>query len=156
MTQYPNYEREQTITRRLAAADMALRIIANYGDCMHEMHPDEDEPVCMCPVCVAKRTLETETEWRYMGNHESRRNFNPREAAIADSWRRYFKGVGGPPPDKKLANILGVDDVTPRDWLVATTLVQWMTTNVGSALLYEAGYRYDPPTPPEPKDEPKP
>jgi hypothetical protein len=151
MTQYPNYEREQSIQRRMGAMDMALRIIADYGDCMHEMHPDPDEPICQCPVCVAKRALETENEWRYAGNHESRRAHNPREAAIADAWRRYMKGAGTAAPDKKLASILGFDEVTAHDWLVASTLVQWMVTNVGSSLLHEAGYRYDPP---KPKEEP--
>jgi hypothetical protein len=147
---HPNYEREQMIDRRIANSDMALRIIASYGDCLHQDHQDPDEPICQCPVCVAKRALESETEWRFIGNTESRRAFNPREAAIADAWRRYMKGIGTGTADHKLANILRFESVTPRDWLVATTLIQWIVTNVGSSLLHEAGYRYDPPKPQDP------
>lgn len=145
---YPNYERDEIISRRLAAADLALRAIANYADCMNQDYPDPEQPICQCPVCIAKRTLASESEWRYVGNHESRRSHNPREAAIADAWRRYMKGPCSGTPDHKLASILGIDKVTPHDWLIATTLVQWMATNIGSCLLYEAGYHYDPPKPP--------
>lgn len=140
-----NHEREQSIERNLASMMSALRAISNYGDCLHEMHPDPDEPICQCPVCVARRALETETEWRYVGNHEHRRQFNPREAAIAHAWRRYMQGIGTGVPDAKLRQILGVEEVTARDWVIATTIIQWLATNVGSALLHEAGYRYDPP-----------
>lgn len=129
--------------------DLALRAIANYGDCLHQDHPDETAVVCQCPVCVAKRALETETDWRYISNHEYRQGTNPREAALMAAWRRYMKGIGDGAPDHKLRQILGFEEVTSHDWLVAATVIQWLATNIGSSLLYETGYRYDPPKVPK-------
>lgn len=31
---------------------------------------------------------------------------------------------------------------TPRDWYVATTVVQWLATNVGMGVLEAAGFKY--------------
>lgn len=147
MREMPNYEREESINRKMSAMAQALRTIAGYGDCMHRDHPAEDEPPCGCPVCIAKNALAIEADWRFISNHENRQAHNPREAAIMAAWRRYMRGLGSGTPDFKLAQILGFESVTVRDWLVASTLIQWMTTNVGSALLTETGYHYDPPKP---------
>lgn len=69
------------------------------------------------------------------------------------AWRRYFTKTAGlangttAPMDQILAGILGVDADTigERDWYVATTIVQWLATNVGQCVLFEAGYRSGPP-----------
>jgi len=76
------------------------------------------------------------------------------ELAMIEAWKHYFKRSAGrangtsAPLDGMLAQILGVDadSVSERDWYVATTIVQWLATNVGQSVLLDAGYRE-----PEPK-----
>lgn len=136
----PNYERSEILNRHLGAMAQALRDIARYSDCMHSDHPD-DEPPCSCPVCVAKRALATETSWRYIGNHVQRLATSPREAKIMEAWKRYFSSVGSGTPDHQLSQIIGMPP-TVRDWLVASTVVQWLATNVGQCILSEADYHH--------------
>lgn len=147
MTRSPNYQHEDAVQRKLSIMAMALRQIAQYGDCLHQDHPSPDEPPCGCPVCVAKTALASEQDWRYISNHANRQASNPREAAIIAAWARYFKAIGSGSPDHKLGQVLGFEEVTMRDWLVATTVVQWLATNVGQCILSEAGYDYNPPKP---------
>lgn len=139
-----NHERDSAIERALGSMHDALRVIANYGDCLHQDHPDPNAIVCQCPVCIAKRAVNTETDWRYMSNNEHRLPYNKREHAIVEAWRRYMKGIGSGTPDHKLSQILHGLEPTERDWLVATTVIQWLATNVGSTILEEAGFRYKP------------
>lgn len=139
-----NYERSATLDRHLTVLTVALKAIANYGDCIHFDHPDDGEPPCTCPVCVAKAALECESGWRYMGHRYERVTNMPREAAIVDAWRRYFSGIGSGTPDHKLEQIIG-SKPSERDWFIASTIVQWLATNVGQCTLSDAGYHYQPP-----------
>lgn len=136
-----NHERDAQVDRQLSAMTNALRVIASYGDCLHEDHPDPNEPLCSCPVCVAKRALNADSDWRFRGAHEYRLLRNPRELMIIEAWKRYMRGGDSTAtPDAKLQRLLDLDP-TPRDWYVASTIVQWMGTNVGGALVEEAGFR---------------
>ena len=132
----------------------ALRaIIFHEGECARADDPDNTTP-CECAVCIAKAALEGEEEWRFVGYHPERRRSLPRELAIHAAWKRYFTRVASQangtsaPLDSILAKILGVasaNDVTERDWFVATTIVQWLATNVGQCVLFDAGYEYEQP-----------
>lgn len=158
----PNYDtghRADSIHRTMTNLRNALAsIVYENGDCMRQ-----DEPVaergtpCGCPVCIAKAALESEEEWRFMGYLPERRGSSSptglRERAIHAAWRHYFMKVGGMVRnnsrqlDAMLAKIIGVGDetqITQRDWLVATTIVQWLTTNVGQCILNDAGYHHNP------------
>lgn len=90
--------------------------------------------------------LGPEVDWRFMSNNADRQRFNPREAAIVEAWKRYMTGIGSGTPDHKLAQILSMkgEEPTPRDWIVATTLIQWLATNVGQCILFETGYQLKP------------
>jgi hypothetical protein len=152
----PNYgalDRADSLHRSFTAMRNALRsIIFNEGDCScrdDQMQPGE------CPVCIAKAALAGESDWRFDGYNPTRRKSMPREAAMIDAWRHYFTRSAGSangttaPMDAILAQILfgeksGPNDVTERDWYVATTIVQWLATNVGQCVLFDAGYQYKP------------
>lgn len=54
-----------------------------------------------------------------------------------------FRKHMGSDPDLRLAQVLKTDaDVTRRDWYVATSIVQWLATNIGSTIVEAAGYKY--------------
>ncbi len=153
----PNHrsgDRGESLNRSLIALRSALRsILFNYGDCARVLdEPDDLGTPCECPACVARAALEGEEDWRFEGYSPTRRETGPREAAMNAAWRHYFKRAAGrangtsAPVDAILAQILfgegsGPDDVTERDWYVATTIVQWLATNVGECVLLGAGYR---------------
>jgi hypothetical protein len=158
MTRTPNYgaaDRADSLRRSFTAMRSALRsIIFNEGDCTRQDEPDVG--ACECAVCIAKAALEGEQDWRFDGYNPTRRKAMPREAAMIDAWRHYFKHSAGTangttmPMDAILARILfgegsGPNDVTERDWYVATTIVQWLATNVGQCVLFDAGYKRDEP-----------
>ena len=145
-------DRQESYHRSFVAMRNALRsIIFHNGDCYRQDEPDNPTP-CECPICLAKAALAGEEDWRFMGRSPERRLSMPRELAMVEAWRHYFKRSAGgangttAPMDKLLAQILGVDDdsVTDRDWYVATTVVQWLATNVGQCVLFDAGYREPP------------
>ena len=145
--------RQDSHHRSFVAMRNALRSILAYsGECSRYDEPDRDEP-CDCPHCVAKAALEGEEDWRFMGYSPERRRTMPRELAIVDAWKHYFKQSSGSstggsgPMDQILAKILNVDtdSITERDWYVATSIVQWLATNVGQCVLFDAGYVYAPP-----------
>lgn len=48
---------------------------------------------------------------------------------------------------RPLHTILGLDadSISERDWYVATTVVQWLATNVGQSILSDAGCEHTPP-----------
>jgi hypothetical protein len=160
-------DRDEAIEQELGVMRDALEAIANYGDCDYVGNESERPRPCRCPQCRAKRALETADRWRYMGARHDRIHSMPREAAMMKAWERYFDGRAGvETPDYRLAMVLG--DITdanptsrgyvtrepsPRDWYVASSVVQWLATNVGSAILYEAGFDYKAPKPP--KDDAK-
>jgi len=142
-------ERRDSYHRSFVAMRNALRsIIFNEGACTRADEPREPENPCDCAICVAKAALENEGDWRFLGWNPDRRFSMPRELAIVEAWKHYFKWSGGKatggsaPMDKMLAEILGVDadSIDARDWYVATTVVQWLATNVGQCVLDDAGY----------------
>jgi hypothetical protein len=150
----PNYgagDRADAMERSFVAMRNALRaIIYNEGDCTRLDEPDRKDP-CECAVCIAKAALAGEEDWRFMGYNPDRRKSMPREAAMVDAWRHYFTRAAGQarghtaPMDTILSHILfgneSPNSVTERDWYVATTIVQWLATNVGQCVLFDAGYQ---------------
>lgn len=142
--------------RSFVAMRNALRSIVFFnGDCSRIDEPREEGSLCECPTCIAKAALENEEDWRFQGWSPERRFSMPRELAIVEAWKHYFKRSGGKatggsaPMDAMLAQILGVDtdSVSERDWYVATTVVQWLATNVGQCVLFDAGYKHEPKAP---------
>lgn len=113
MTAQPNYgatERAASLRRSFMAMRSALRtIIFQAGECSGVEEPGVP---CECPYCVAKTALQGEEEWRFEGYNPSRRKTMPRETAMIDAWRHYFKHGSGPadgtsmPMDAILAKIL--------------------------------------------------
>lgn len=128
----------------LQAMQHALRSIVAYGDCQHD-DGRGPPPNCTCPICVARGALRTEEalDWRYQGHLAYRCNTHPREARIIAAWKAYLqRKPGSGSPDTTLSGIIG-DDPTPRDWYIATTIVQWLATNCGMSVLDAAGFKYD-------------
>jgi hypothetical protein len=139
--------RQESYHRSFVAMRNALRsILFHNGECYRQDEPREEDRLCECPICIAKAALDNEEDWRFLGWNPERRFSMPRELAIVEAWKSYFKHERGihAPADKLLAQILGVDtdSVTERDWYVATTVVQWLATNVGQNVLFDAGYEY--------------
>ncbi len=152
----PNYERDAQIERALGAMQNALQSIANYGDCDHYDESTKPMP-CSCPHCTARRALETDATWRCKGARFERTTTMHREAAIMVAWKKYVFGASVGDADYRLAQILDqardhgpsngageYERPTARDWYVASSLIQWLVTNVGSSLLDAAGYVYKP------------
>lgn len=115
------------------------------GDCEY-YHKDEieNEPqrFCTCTQCIARRALRQKPsgyDWRYRGVMHQRILTNPREARMI---RALADNVG----DHELARIMFGGDMnsfpTARDWYVATSVVQWLATNVGMGVLEAAGFHY--------------
>ena len=137
----------------LALFTDTLRTIANGRDCDYADFPAEKPDPCTCPPCAARAALAAGNEWRYRGAHHPRvtSGFNPRETAIVKAWADQVD-------DRKLAGMLtelAPDDrqrafvvhemlqpPTARDWFVATSVVQWLVTNVGTGVLEAAGWKY--------------
>lgn len=117
----------------------ALYQIANGHDCDYVLERERPDP-CPCARCVAKRAVERVGDWRYLGARSGRTRTNPRERKMVAAWRAE---VG----DAKLAQVLADDSADPvlptvRDWFVASTVVQWLATNVGMEVLRKAGFEY--------------
>ncbi len=119
---------------------------------------DDDKP-CTCPGCVAKRVLTEVHDWRYGGSreepfrrfvgamaHRITNGWNPRETKIHTQWAKRVSD------DYTLGLILSSDTTnsfnrkidwpSARDWYVATSVVQWLATNVGMSVLEGAGFKY--------------
>ena len=119
----------------------------------------EDAP---CTPCRARQVLADVRAWRYGGSMKepSRRfvgalhyrtsnGWNPREAKIHAAWTKHMETWGS---DRTLGNVLtdrspgqpdGIRDwPSARDWYVATSVVQWLATNVGLSILEAAGWSY--------------
>lgn len=160
-------DRQESYHRSFVAMRNALRsILFHNGECYRQDEPTNADRLCECPICIAKAALENEEDWRFMGWNPERRFSMPRELAMVEAWKYYFKRSAGrangtsAPMDGMLAQILGVDadSVSARDWYVATTVVQWLATNVGQCVLLDAGYRapqhtHEPKTPATPDEE---
>jgi hypothetical protein len=130
----------------LRILDNALWRIAHRGDCEYYDSHDRPKP-CDCPRCVAISALESAKNWRFHGAHHERTQIEhwPREAKMHAAWMKLASGSGqgGRDPDHLLSQILK-DDGAPsaRDWYVATSVIQWLATNVGMTVLEAAGFKY--------------
>lgn len=149
-------DRNQDIENRLADALLALRHIKNWGTCEYINEPEKDRPVpCACPHCTATRAVDPEASaWRFQGAAPDRLETMTREADIMRAFRKCMCAQND--PDMKLAGILreiegeGLSRYprtipSPRDWFVASSVVQWLATNVGSAVLSDAGFTWNDP-----------
>ena len=120
----------------------ALREISGREDCAYDLEQEKDRPYpCPCSKCTATRALEVMRDWRYHDARHDRIRHSPRERKIMDAWKDQVH-------DKLLAMILAEDvdkesePPTPRDWYVASSVVQWLATNVGMEVLRKAGFEY--------------
>ena len=130
----------------LRILDNALWRIAHRTDCEYDDVQEEKRPhPCECSHCVAVAALKAARDWRFHGALWERTQSEhwPREAKMHAAWMKLVTRSGSP-PDCLLANILGEQDRTPsaRDWYVATSVVQWLATNVGMTVLEAAGFSY--------------
>lgn len=154
--------RQDAYHRKFVSMRNALRSIIHYnGECYRRDEPNNPSP-CECPICLAKAALEGEEDWRFQGYRPDRRETMPREHAIHAAWKAYFTHTAGKangttgPMDQIFAQIIDgaekadQDTVTERDWYIATTVVQWLATNVGQCILFDAGYA---PKPAHPSDD---
>lgn len=129
----------------LRILDNALWRIAHRGEC--EYYDDASRPKpCDCPVCVARAALEAAKNWRFHGAMYDRIQFHsdswPREAKMHAAWMK-LATAGREDPDKLLSQILKDDHLpSARDWYVATSVIQWLATNVGMTILEAAGFKY--------------
>jgi hypothetical protein len=164
MPKYEHALRQASYHRSFVAMRNALRsILFHEGECTRQDEPRQPDTLCECAICIAKSALENEEDWRFMGWNPERRFSMPRELAMVEAWKHYFKRAAGSangssgPIDGLLAKILGLDadSITERDWYVATTVVQWLSTNVGQSILFDAGYEYKQPSKAPPKENPR-
>lgn len=128
----------------LRILDNALWRIARRGDCDYYDYAEKDRPKpCDCPRCVAIVALEAAKNWRFHGAlHERTQGGRwPREVKMHAAWMKL--ATQKLDPDVLLSNILR-EKQTPsaRDWFVATSVVQWLATNVGMTVLEAAGFKY--------------
>ncbi len=128
----------------LRILDNALWRIAHRGDCDYYDDEENRPKPCDCPRCVAIAALEAAKNWRFHGAlYERTQNGHwPREAKMHAAWMK-LATAGREDPDHLLSQILK-DDRAPsaRDWYVATSVVQWLATNVGMTVLEAAGFKY--------------
>lgn len=129
----------------LRILDNALWRVAHRGDC--EYYDDENNrpTPCDCPRCVAIAALEAAKNWRFHGAHYERTQSGvwPRETKMQAAWMKLASGHGRADPDHLLAQILKEERVpSARDWYVATSVIQWLATNVGMTVLEAAGFKY--------------
>lgn len=120
------------IAADLQVARDALRSISHW-------HCATEEVGCECPSCTASAALDSFGAWRFRPALAYRvtDGHHPREAAMYEAWRRYFDGN----PDAQLRQILHDEvSVSVRDWHVASSVVRWLATNVGSTILRAAGW----------------
>lgn len=128
----------------LRILDNALwRIAHDRVECAY--YDDESRPKpCDCPHCVAIAALEAAKNWRFHGAfYERTLSGNwPREAKMHAAWMK-LATAGREDPDRLLQQVLK-DDHAPsaRDWYVATSVIQWLATNVGMTVLEAAGFKY--------------
>ena len=127
----------------LRILDNALWRIGRRGDC--EYYDDEKNrpKPCDCPRCVAIAALEAAKNWRFHGAHHTRTQGDswPREVKMHASWMKLV--TSNRDPDQLLSLVLKEDHVpSARDWYVATSVIQWLATNVGMTVLEGAGFKY--------------
>jgi len=129
----------------LRILDNALWRIAHRGDCEYYDEKDRPKP-CDCPRCLAIAALEAAKNWRFHGAHYERTLSDqwPREVKMHAAWMKLAsRAGGGADPDHLLSQILKEEHVpSARDWYVATSVIQWLATNVGMTVLEAAGFKY--------------
>lgn len=76
---------------------------------------------------------------RNVGLHKHRLRDNPEEKRFADAWQK--QDAAGNTLAHLLSETSWPADVTPRDRLVAATVMQWLGSPVGQHWLGELGYR---------------
>jgi hypothetical protein len=142
-------DRTNGLEHTVRILDNALWRLAHGRSCDYEYDKDRPSP-CNCQVCEAKAALAATRDWRFIGSHHARvtTGFDPRETKIHAAWKKLLD-------DRKLGQILydgpysggepagDVPCPTVRDWYVATSVVQWLATNVGMTVLEAAGFKYD-------------
>ena len=131
----------------LRILDTAIWRIARRGECDYYDCDEKSRPKpCDCPRCIALLALEESKSWRFYGSHYDRIESGhfPREAKIQAAWMKLATGNPGRDPDVLLANSILKEDKAPsaRDWYVATSVIQWLATNVGMTVLEAAGFKY--------------
>jgi len=129
----------------LRILDNALwRIAHERGECYYADHSEKDKPKpCDCPRCVALAALETSKTWRFHGAMYDRTKSGawPRESKMHAAWMKL--ATCNRDPDLLLSQILKEDQApSARDWYVATSVIQWLATNVGMTVLEAAGFKY--------------
>jgi hypothetical protein len=132
--------------RYLRILDNALWRIAHRGDCEYSDEKN-DQAHCDCPHCVAIDAIDSAKNWRYHGAlYERAQSENwPREKKMHAAWMNLASGCGrgSADQDRLLSQILKDDHVpSARDWYVATSVIQWLATNVGMTVLEAAGFKY--------------
>ena len=130
--------------RGLWILDNALRRIAHRDDCAYLDDETSRPTPCDCPRCVAIAALEAAKNWRFHGSHHARvlGDYFPRETKMHAAWMKIAMHARA--PDTLLGRAILQEDRTPsvRDWYVATSVIQWLATNVGMTVLEGAGFKY--------------
>lgn len=143
-------ERDDNLNHQHSLMRTGLEAIAR-GDCEYLDAPKDERPrPCDCPSCVARAALQVASEWRFQGALADRVRTMPRERKIVAAWRKQLEQAGA---DRALglvlsdrqqagANYVAVAAPSVRDWFVASSVVQWLATNVGMEVLRQAGWEY--------------
>ncbi len=130
----------------LRILDNALWRIVHRGDCdYYDVRESERPKPCDCPRCVARAALEAAKNWRFHGSHYERTQSDqwPREAKMQAAWMKLAGSNQGGPDHLLQKGILNdVSAPSARDWYVATSVIQWLATNVGMTVLEAAGFKY--------------
>jgi len=141
--------RAMALEHNVRVLENALYRIAHNRDCDYVDCPNDKPNPCPCAVCEAKAAIESMIEWRYRGALHYRvvNGFNPRETKIMAAWRNAVDDFSlgkityeGPWRNGQPADTAPTPSV--RDWFVASSVVQWLATNVGMAVLEAAGFKY--------------
>lgn len=143
-------ERTVELERTVRVLEHALHDLVRDEDCREYLNTNKRPDACDCTVCEGKRALASTKNWRYIGAMYERvtNGHNSRETKMHAAWA---KQVG----DRELGLILtdergrGLSSLdrpvqvpSARDWYVATSVVQWLATNVGMGVLEGAGFKY--------------
>lgn len=129
---------DKTVEQAYTTLVDALYTIKNREDCTYCCDPEASRPKpCPCPKCIATRALEETHSWRFKGARHYRVKTDIRERKLFEAWSRFAT-------DHFLSGILDQEGVlpTPRDWFVASTIIQWLGSNVGISILTESGFKY--------------
>ena len=125
----------------LLILETALWRIGYRGDCDYYDEKSRPNP-CDCAHCISRAALAAAKSWRFHGAFHQRTlgGHWPREVKMHAAW---VKLATAQDPDHLLTSILQ-DKRMPsaRDWYVATSVIQWLATDVGMTVLEAAGFKY--------------